>query len=100
MGRGHSRLARDQGGKVPKGTRFEAPRLARLTRDHDDHSGAATMRGTGAVVQMSGDHMRLITKAWGVEYRCDVCKEIVVQMDTDVLDLIREALRANGLETV
>ena len=85
---------------MPKGTRFEAPRLAGITRDHDDHSGAATMRGTGAVVQMRGDERRLKTKSWGVEYRCDVCKEIVVQMDTDVLDLIREALRANGLETL
>ncbi len=85
---------------MPIGTRFEAPRLAGITREHDDHSGAATMRGTGAVVQILSDEKRLKTKAWGVEYRCDVCEEIIVQMDTDVLGLIREALRAKGIETV
>lgn len=85
---------------MPIGARFEAPRLAGITRDHDDDRYAAPMRGTGAVVQMFDDDSRLETKSWGVEYRCDVCKEIVIQMDTDVLDLVREALRANGIETV
>jgi hypothetical protein len=80
------------------GTRIEAPMLASLTRDHDDHVGPATMRGTGAAVLISTNFGR--ARSWGVEYKCDVCGEIIVQMDTDSLDLVRTALRAQGIEAV
>lgn len=85
---------------MPRGTRFEALSLAGITRDHDDHSGAAPMRSTGAIVQMSGDERRLKAKAWGIEYKCDVCGAIVVQMNTEYLDLVREVLHANGIAAV
>jgi hypothetical protein len=75
--------------------RIKSQSLAGITKLHELHSGRALMRSTGELVLFSGDPAN--SKFWTAEFKCDVCGEIVQVWSADINDLIRQALRENGI---
>jgi hypothetical protein len=80
----------------PIAKKIQSPLLQGIVRDHDDHSEAATMRSTGGAVVEEGDPEDKV-RSWFVEYKCDVCGELVYEYDIDTHDLVSQALAQNGI---
>jgi hypothetical protein len=74
--------------------------LKGITERHDAHRrSAAPMHGTGflafyPLIEGKVDFTRLFE--WSVEYKCDVCHELVYESDPKYYDLVRAALKQNG----
>ncbi len=75
--------------------RIHSLALLGIERDHDDHRGAATMRSTGDLVQIFEPEDD--ARSWFVEYKCDVCGELVEEWNADTHDLGRQALKDAGI---
>ncbi|MGC4088516.1 MAG: hypothetical protein QM756_11590 [Polyangiaceae bacterium] len=76
---------------------ISSPLFAEITKDHDDHRGAATMRATGNLIFHSQDGDERDAHNWRVEFKCDVCRELVEEWHADLHDIIRQALKQAGI---
>ncbi len=76
--------------------RIHSQLLVGVEKDHDDHRGAAPMHGTGDLV-LFGDDDETDAHNWYVEFRCDVCNQIVHSGYADLLDIVRQALKEAGI---
>ncbi|MGC4088514.1 MAG: hypothetical protein QM756_11580 [Polyangiaceae bacterium] len=77
------------------GKTIVSPLFDGITKDHDDHSSAATMRATGTLIHVRGEEDN--ARNWFVEFKCDVCKQLVVEWHADLHDIVRQALKQAGI---
>ncbi|MGC4088515.1 MAG: hypothetical protein QM756_11585 [Polyangiaceae bacterium] len=68
-----------------------------ITKDHDDHSGAAIMRATGDLVFHPEDGEESDARNWFVEFKCDVCGQRAQEWHADLHDIVRQALKQAGI---
>jgi hypothetical protein len=74
--------------------------LKGITERHDAHRrSAASMRSTGyvafrAIIEEEVDFTALFE--WLIEYKCDVCHELVYESDPEHYDLVLAALKESG----
>lgn len=74
----------------------QSPLMQGIVRDHDDHSEAAPMRSTGNLVLLEG-YDETDAHNWAVEFRCDVCQQLVRSGYADLHDNVRAALKQLGI---
>ena len=75
--------------------RIHSKLLEGVVKDHDDHSEKAPMRSTGDIVLLFDGEEN--ARNWFVEYKCDICGAKVREWHADTHDLVRQALRENGI---
>lgn len=75
--------------------RIHSKQLEGLVEDHGDHREQAPMHSTGDLVLIFGEAED--ARNWFVEFRCDICKELVHEWHADLQDLIWGALKENGI---
>jgi hypothetical protein len=69
--------------------------LIGITKDHNADREDAPMYSTGNLV-FDGE-CETDPRSWYIEYKCSVCNELVYQGNPDLFDLVRAALKENGI---
>lgn len=75
--------------------RIKSDHLKGIVKLHEDHRGVATMNSTGQAILVFEDETN--PRYWQVEFKCEVCGELVHAWYADINDLIRLALKDNGI---
>ena len=69
--------------------KIQSRQLLGITKNDDDHRVKADMHSTGAMLLPPGGDPA-DSRDWSIEYKCDVCHELIQMWSADTNDLIRE----------
>ena len=76
--------------------RIQSRHLLGITKNHDDDRTRADAHSTGAILLLpDGDPAD--STDWTIEYKCEFCGNVLRMWHADTNDLIREALKENGI---
>jgi hypothetical protein len=75
--------------------RIQSDTVKGIVKEHDDHSGSAPMTSTGALLHMFKEEGN--PRNWFMEFKCSVCGQAVIIRHVDLHDLIRQALKEQGI---
>ena len=76
--------------------RIQSRHLLGVTKNHDDDRTKADAHSTGAMLLHCGRDPAN-SRTWYIEYKCEFCGQLLEMWHADTNDLIREALKDNGL---